>query len=387
MKILIFTETYLPTVNGVVNSIELFRHELTTRHHQVDIVTPHSDAESFKARPHVFRLPSFPLIGQPSHPFAYPMISHAEAIVEEVKPDIIHVQGLFSTGSLGRKIAARRGVPSVLTYHTHLEGYTHYAGPLHRVIKPILRWWVRRFTSSFDVVLTPTPSMAKILKSYGVKTDVLVLPTGIELKAYSPIAKADTRKKLGFDPDMTYILYVGRLAEEKNVTQLLKDFGRVTVRNPKVHLLLAGDGPDRKAYEGIVKARDLSDSVNFLGTVSHDDLIQYFIACDIFAFPSLTDTQGLVLLEAMASGTPAVVYDALGPGDIIADGETGLVAKPGSDQFFQHLYSLTDDKKLRDNLSIGALREVRKYSIEKSTDQLEQLYKVLVETKNVAKEA
>lgn len=382
VKILVFTETYLPTVNGVVDSIELFRHELESRDHEVDIVTPHSDQESFKARRHVFRLPSFPIIGQPSHPLAYLNSRHVESIYQEVKADLVHVQGLFATGFLGRRLARAHHLPHVLTYHTHLEAYAHYAGPLAFIIKPVLRMWTRWFANGFDVVITPSPSMAKILKKYGVKTDVVALPTGIDMKLYAPAEKVSLRKQLEFDPDTIYILFVGRLASEKNVTQVLADFGRLHVRQPHIQLLLAGDGPDRRAYEAIVKARGLSQYVTFLGSVPHLELINYFVACDIFAFPSLTDTEGIVLIEAMASGTPSVVYDALGPGDIITHGENGLKAKPGTDQFFQHLFSLVEDAPLREKLSLGALREVRKYSIEKTTDQLEQVYTVLVDPKS-----
>ncbi len=381
MKIIVFTETYLPTINGVVNSIELFRHELERRGHTVYIVTPHSSAEHFKARDHVFRIPSVPFIAQPSHPVAYPFSSHIQAIIDEVKPDIVHSQGMFVTGWMGKKIAKKNHLPRVLTYHTLLEGYVHYVGPLAFLARPLLRWWTRHFANDFDVVITPTPSMAKVLKGYGVKTDVAALPTGINLRDYKSAEKQQYRKDLQFDAETLYILYVGRLAEEKNIKQLLIDFGRVHVREPKVHLLFAGDGPDHKAYETIVEARGLKDHVTFLGPVKHDDLIPYFSACDIFAFPSLTDTQGIVLIEAMAGGTPSVVYDALGPGDIVQHEESGLKAAPGTDQFFQYLFELVQNHSLREKLSVGALREVRKYSIEKTADQLEQLYKVLVDHK------
>ncbi len=380
MKILIFTETYLPTVNGVVNSIELFRHELEKRGHQVYIVAPHSVAEDFKAREHVFRLPSIPLLGQPSHPIAWPYLSHVKAIVAEVKPDIIHCQGMFLTSLLGKKAAAAANIPHLLTYHTHLEGYAHYAGPLAPIAKPFLNLWTKIFARGFDVVITPTPSMAKLLKSYGITTDIVALPTGIELKDYKTDDKKTLRKKLNLDPDAVYIIYAGRLAAEKNVMKLFDDFGRLHVRDKNVRLLLAGDGPDYKAYQAIIATRGLEDVVHFLGVVRHPELADYFAACDIFAFPSLTDTQGIVLIEAFACGLPAVVYDALGPGDIVKNEENGLKASVSSDQFFHWLWMLVQDKHLREKLSIGALRDVRKYSIEKTTDQLEQLYQVLTKS-------
>lgn len=374
MKIAIFTETYLPTVNGVVNSIELFRHELQSRGHTVFVIAPHSDSESFKTRPHVFRLPALPYVGQPTHPVAIPDRGHVKAILTEIKPDIVHVQGMFSASWLGKSAAGTLNIPRILTYHTFLEGYAHYAGPLKFLVQPLLRWWTRAFARGFDVVITPSPSMAKILKSYHVTGDVVALATGIELKDYQHMEKRQFRSKLGLDPDVLYILNVGRLAEEKNVKQLLIDFGRVSVRDPRVHLLLAGDGPERQAYQEIIIARGLASQVTFLGVLKHSTLLEYFVAADIFAFPSLTDTQGIVLIEAMASATPCVVYDKLGPSDIVKHGESGLIAKPGTDQFFQHLMKMVEDQTLRERLAIGALREVRKYSIEKTTDQLEQLY-------------
>ncbi|MFA6082125.1 MAG: glycosyltransferase [Patescibacteria group bacterium] len=377
MKILVCTETYLPTINGVVNSIELFRHQLEKNGHQVDIVAPHSAAESFKSRSHVFRLPSLPLIGQPTHPVAWPSKSHISAIISETKPDVVHCQGMFACGWLGLKGAQKANLPHVLTYHTHLEGYSHYAGPLSFLAKPIMRWWTKKMCNQFDLVITPSPSMAKMLKSYKVKTDIVALPTGIELKDYRFNDKKKLRAMLKFNPDEVYILSAGRLSEEKNVKQLLIDFGRIHVRNPKVKLLLAGDGPERKAYETIVEARGLQSVVTFLGALKHEDLINYFVACDIFAFPSLTDTQGIVLIEAMAAGCPSVVYDMLGPGDIVKHEVNGLKAKVGTDQFFQHLFALVSDQDLREKISIGGLRDVRNYSIEKTADQLQQIYAVL----------
>lgn len=380
MKILVFTETYLPTVNGVVNSIELFRHELEHRGHHIFIVTPHSNSEKFKVRSHVFRLLSLPVIAQPTHPIAWPRLSQVQAIVDEVKPDIIHVQGMFTTGWMGKKIAGRNKIPSILTYHTLLEGYAHYAGPLAFVTAPLMRWWSKTMANGFDVVITPTPSIAKTLKSYGVKTDTVALPTGIDIRQYHPTEKEESRKALDFDPNTVYILSVSRLAGEKNIDQLLIDFGRLQARQSNVHLLLAGDGPDRKVYENAVKSRGLSDYVTFLGMVQHDDLISYFVASDIFAFPSLTDTEGIVLVEAMASGLPTVGYNKLGPGDLIKNGENGLLSEPGTDQFFQHLHALAQNNDLREKLGLGGIREARRYSIEKTADQLEQLYKVLIDS-------
>lgn len=377
MKIAIFTETYLPTTNGVVNSIELFRHELEKRGHTIDIIAPHSNAEDFRSRKHVFRIPSLPFIGQPSHPVPHFSPSHINAIIDEIKPDVVHVQGMFVTGLLGKKVAIKHKLPLILTYHTHLEGYAHYAGLLAPIVKPFLKLWTKYYSKKFDLIITPTPSMAKMLKSYGVKNDIVALPTGIIIKDYDSLHKTKARTDLGLNPEKIYILTVGRLAEEKNVKQLLKDFGRLYVRLPNVHLLLAGDGPDRKIYEAIVETRKLQDSVTFLGNLAHDKLIPYYSASDIFAFPSLTDTQGIVLIEAMASGLPCVVYDSLGPGDIVKHEECGLKAKVGGDQFFQFMFELANDEKLRDRISVGAQRESRKYSIEKTTDQLEQIYQLL----------
>jgi len=232
----------------------------------------------------------------------------------------------------------------------------------------------------FELVITPSPSMAKILKRYGVKTDLVALPTGIEIKDFHTQQKDQYRKTLEFDADKIYLLFVGRLASEKNVEKLLMDFGRLHIRANNTHLVIAGDGPDRKAYEGIVKSHGIEDAVTFLGAVEHNDLIPYYIASDVFCFPSLTDTQGIVLAEAMASALPCVVYDKLGPGDIVKNGENGLKAQPNTDQFFQALQEVVKDKDFRERLSVGALREARKYTIEKTTDQLIQVYELLTKS-------
>ena len=377
MKILIFTETYLPTINGVVNSIESFRKELVKRGHKVYIIAPHSKTESFKERDYVFRLLSLPFLGQPSHPVAWPYAHQVKAIVDEIKPDIIHVQGVGVCGWLGLKIAHKEKIPCMFTYHTLLEGYAHYAGLFSFIIKPLMRWWSKYLSNKYDLVITPSPNIARVLKKYGVKSDIVALPTGVEISSFRPQQKTEYRKNLEFDPDKLYLLSVGRLAREKNIQQLLTDFGRLHTRSENAHLIIAGDGPDRMAYEGIVESHGLSRAVTFLGSVEHKDLIPYFVASDIFCFPSLTDTQGIVLVEAMASGIPSVVYDTLGPGDLIKNSENGLKAKVGTDQFFTFLSELVQNNELREKLGVGALREARKYTIEKTTDQLEQIYQVL----------
>jgi 1,2-diacylglycerol 3-alpha-glucosyltransferase len=378
MKIAIFTETYLPTVNGVVNSIELFRHELESRGHKIYIITPHSTSENFKSRAHVFRIPSLPLIGQPSHPVPYFSLGHVKSIIEEIKPDIVHVQGMFFTGLLGKMVAIKNNIPCILTYHTHLEGYAHYAGILAPIVKPLLRFWTKYYCKKFNLIITPSPSMAKMLKSYGIRNDIVALPTGIVSRDYSSLNKIGVRSQLALESDKIYLFFVGRLAEEKNVKQLLKDFGRLYVRLPKVHLLLAGDGPDRKIYEAIIETRGLQSSVTFLGSLPHEKLVPYYTASDIFVFPSQTDTQGIVLIEAMASGLPSVVYNMLGPGDIVKHNECGFKANVNSDQFFQFMFELANDASLRDKIGVGAQREARKYSIEKTSDQMEQLYQLMI---------
>lgn len=351
-------------------SIETFREELEKRGHQVFIFAPKQPG--FKDQnPHVFRIPSLAIPNEKNYHLALPFLSSLFWFPQIFALDIIHLQHIFTMSTLGLNIARRLKIPAVLTYHTKMDDYVHhfplasYIPPLREVLK---RYVIKRgvkVANQCRLVITPSPSMAQEVRGYGVKKPVVALPTGIYLERF---------KKQKSDSRILRLLYVGRLSEEKNIKMMLLTFKEVLKEVPKTQLLIIGDGPNRKDYEKLVRRLKIEPKVIFKGFLSKEETEKYFGMVDLFVFPSLTDTQGIVVVESLAAGTPVVVVDRLGPGDIVINGKVGFKTKPNVDNFSQKIILLLKNPTLRKQMGENARKEAQKYSAQTTAVKLEKLY-------------
>jgi len=383
MKIGIFTECYKPVMNGVVVSVETFKKALEEKGHEVFVFT--SDNEDAVSEPNVYRFPAIVDPKKRVYPVLVPSIEMQKTYLPEdvIKQlDIIHAQHMFTAGRLARYAAKRYNKPLIYTYHTLIADYTHYAGIFSKVVQIYLKNMSKRFCNSCDQLITPSKSMKKILLGYGIKTPIEVVMTGIDPKAYkrvSELANQQLREKYRIDKKDTILLYLSRIAKEKNIDFLFKSFVKIKKAYPACHLLMVGGGPEEQWCKARVKQLKIDKSVTLTGMLPKEEANEAFGMADLFTFPSVTETQGIVVAEAMASGTPPVAVGKMGPTDLIHDGEDGYLTKLDIKDFTDKVLKLLKDDDLRERFAKAGLKRIKEFSTETSTNQLIGLYEKVIE--------
>ncbi len=346
MKIAIFTEVYRPIVNGVVTSVDSLAEQLRALGHDVFTFAPHIPKGAESAG-RVFRMPSLPLPARTEYRLTLPLVARRNKARFLSQCDIIHSHSLFITGWMASYYARRRfRVPLIYTYHTLLEQYAHYSPLGQRLTSQLTRELTKTYANAADAVIVPTKAVAAELRRQGVSAPLCVVPTGIDIEVFRRTdrkAGLAVRDSYGIPQDAPLLLLVSRLAQEKNVPLALEALQLLRQRVPGAQLLLVGSGPLRHALEVQIRSAGLGDAVHFAGSVEHSEIPSYYAAADVFVFPSVSETQGLVLAEAFAAGLPVVAIDnpqtrdVFGEhlaGEIVSDAQSmahavfELVAKP-----------------------------------------------------------
>ena len=378
MRIGIFSECYHPVLNGVVVSIDAFRNELERRGHKFYIFT--TENPGFKdTDPNVVRFSAmlpFQAKGG-KYPIAWPQIAQLQtAKIARYNLDIIHSQHLLGLGTLGLNVGRVLRIPTILTYHTLLAEYTHYVPLFSGLARAYLIKKSRDICNQYDQVVTPSPSMKRVLRSYDVTTPITSIPTGVELDDFQDsYSSKEIRKKYQIpDHQKTILLYVSRIAKEKNVEFLFEAIEILAQKRDDFHLLMVGGGPELECYKRKTVDWGLKNLITFTGMVEKKETNKIFGACDLFVFPSITETQGIVITEAMAAGIPAVAINEMGPSDIIEDGEDGFLVPLNKKQFADKIEFLIDNIKLRQKMGKNAQKNAEKFSVETTCDQMERLY-------------
>lgn len=376
MKIGIFTECYTPVMNGVVVSIETFKKALEARGHEVFVFAPDNDDAIVSSN--VYRFPSIKL-SKKLYPVIFPSVEIQKTYLpDEILPglDIIHSQHMFTAGALAKYVAKKYNKPLVYTYHTLI---TEYANKYAFFLAPLIRNYLKKASVDFcncaDTVVTPSSCMGKILKSWGVKKPIEIIMTGINPSDYKRYTSGELRKKYNINPGAKLLLFVGRIAPEKNILFLLKSFQIIEKKYPNVHLLIVGGGPEEKYYQNEIEKIGLKDKITMTGMLPKEEANKIFGMADIFSYPSYTETQGIVVAEAMASGTVPVAVNKMGPTDLIHDGEDGYLTKLTISDFSDKILRILKDDKLRAKFAENGLKRIEEFSIKTSVDQIEALYK------------
>ena len=312
MKIAIFTEVYRPIVNGVVTSIDSLAEQLRALGHEVFTFAPHIPKGAESAG-RVFRMPSLPLPARTEYRLTLPLVARRNKRRFLSLCDVIHSHSLFITGWMASYYARRRfRIPLVYTYHTMLDNYAHYSPLGQRLTSQLTRELTRTYANAADAVIVPTKTVAAELRKQGVTAPLSIVPTGVNIEAFRQADKAAgaaVRSRLGIEPDAPVLLLVSRLANEKNVPLALEALARLRQRLPRARLLLVGSGPLAGLLKEQVREAGLDAAVYFMGSVEHSAIPAFYSAADVFVFPSITETQGLVLAEAFAAGLPVVALD------------------------------------------------------------------------------
>ena len=381
MRILLVSDVYFPRVNGVSTSIQTFAHQFCALGHDVTLIAPAYGAEPEERFP-IHRIPSRPVpFDAEDHLMRRAGVRRIYPGIARLKPDLVHIQTPFAAHYEGVRLASHLGIPVIETYHTYFEEYLENYLPF--IPRQLLRLAARRFTvsqcRSVDAVVVPSTPMLNVLRGYGVSATCHVIPTGIPSGSFACGDGAAFRSQHGIPPDRPLMLYVGRVAFEKNVHFLIDVAEATRRRLPDILLVIAGEGPARDALERDVARRGLQGHVLFSGYLGRDrELPNCYAAADAFVFASRTETQGLVLLEAMAAGTPVVTTAVMGTEAVMADGRGGLVVAEDAAGFADALSSLLGDSELSSRLSREARKKAAEWSDRALAEKMLCLYENII---------
>lgn len=304
----IFTDTYFPQVSGVATSIKTLKNELERQGNQVYIFTttdPHVDKDTYEQN--IFRFSSIPFISFTDRRIAVRGLFQAYEIAKELNLDIVHTQTEFSMGMIGKFVAKNLNIPVVHTYHTMYEDYLHYVAN-GKLLKPVhVKEGTLAFCYHLSGVIAPSDRVLDKLTDYGVKSDIRIIPTGIDVDMYAEEIKNDIRQEYHISEETPLMLSISRLAYEKNISEVIDYLPKILDQVPNAMLMIVGDGPAKDDLISQTKALQLNDHVIFTGEVENDHVNAFYRACDVLVSTSKSESQGLTYIEAMAAGLPVVV--------------------------------------------------------------------------------
>lgn len=389
MNIGLFTETYYPEINGVANSVYILKKELEGKGHTVYVFTTTTPGAP-EYEYNVFRVPSLPCIFITERRVGLFYQPKLAAVIKKLNLDLIHTHTEFSLGIFGRIMARELKIPTVHTYHTIYEDYTHYIThfkTLDKRAKAFVRIFTKVCCNTVEQVVVPTEKVRELLQKYSVFKDISVIPTGVDLKKFNPkLYSADDvavlRDSYGINSHDKVLLYVGRISREKNISEIIDAMPAYMNQRADVKFLIIGGGPEMDQLKEQAKAYGLSSKIIFTGPKPWDEIGLYYQLGDVFVSASQSETQGLTYIEAMAAGLPVVAKKDRCLDDILEEGFNG--------------YSFTDREELIQGLEhifyeensipygINAMNKMRKYSTEEFARNMEKLYEEIMERQPIS---
>jgi 1,2-diacylglycerol 3-alpha-glucosyltransferase len=369
MKIGLFTDTYVPDTSGVVTVIQIMERELTREGHEVHIFAPdYPDWHDNESR--VYRFSSFKFPFYPGMRAGVPYNHRAFKIIPSL--NVIHSHTPGSLGLFAVSISEGYRIPHIHTYHTLYNEYRHY---LPRPLRPSRQMVIRlsrAFCNFCDVIIAPSLQMKRELVSYGIKCSIYPLSFGVDEEEFSHEIEWNVREELHL-PTEDLLLFAGRLGKEKNLAFLLRSFKLLLSRRSNVRLIIAGDGPQRQALQQYATELGIAPYIIFAGFLERRKLIDLYKQT-LFVFTSKTETQGMVLVEAMMAGSTVVAVGKMGVLDIVQHEETGILVKENEDEFAQACYRLLEDKTERERLGKAAQQWACSQGSRASTHKLLEIY-------------
>ena len=381
MRILMISDVYFPRVNGVSTAIMTLRRELRRMGHHVTLVAPDygTVTEDEEA---ILRIPARPVWLDPEDRLMQRRrITELLPYLQSQTFDVVHIHTPFIAHYAGIELARTLEVPCVETYHTFFEEYLfHYVSFLP---KSVMRYLARAFSrsqcSALDGLIVPSRPMLDALRQYGIDTHARVVPTGIELQDFSGGDGRRFREQHGIPLEKPVLLYVGRVAHEKNIGFLLEAVTYLKLWHPDVLLVIAGEGPATAALKRRATELSLQAHTFFVGYLDRSrDLLDCYRAADLFVFSSRTETQGLVLLEAMALGVPVVGLAIMGTAEVLQQGRGAHIAKDDVHDFARTVSALLSNDEARAELSRSAHAYVREWTAAEMTQRLSHFYEDVV---------
>ncbi|NLT71109.1 MAG: glycosyltransferase family 4 protein [Verrucomicrobiaceae bacterium] len=386
MKIAMFTNTYLPHVGGVARSVQTLEEECRKRGHRVKVVAPEfDDAEE---SPHVLRVPAIQHFNGSDFSVRLPAPALVRDCMDEFEPDVIHSHHPFLLGDTALRQAWRMEIPVVFTHHTLYERYTHYV-PLD---SPTLRRMAIQLATEYcnlcSTVIAPSESIRDLLVERGVTVPIVPIPTGIDTDFFSSGDGERFRRREGLPEEALVIGHVGRLAAEKNLEFLAEALALFLKERRDAVFLLVGEGDAGDPMETILEKAGAGDRVFRMGALSGTRLADAYAAMDVFVFASQSETQGMVLAEAMAAGKPVVALDGPGVREIVIDGANGFLLPGASrpDAFAEALRALTDDAEAMRRRGAMACSSAMDFDHQHCAREVTDLYERLIGERPVRSE-
>jgi len=377
LRIAIFSDSALPILNGVSISIDALVGELRRQGHSVHIFTARYPGYK-DPDPNTYRCRAIETPISRGYPVSYPPFYRMLLKFRRHEFDVIHTHTPFMLGMVGFRWAESHDIPIISTYHTLYDRYSHYFKLLPR---RYIRFRIAKHTNFYynrmDHVITPSEASLKWLRRHSVSAPVTVIPTGIPRGPM--ISRVDARQALGIAPDEKIMLYVGRLAQEKNLGVLLEMAAQAFAEDRSLRLWLVGDGPFRDECIAVTRKLRIGDYVRFVGFVPRSEVDRFYAASDLFVFASITETQGLVIQEAMTYGLPAIAVGGGGASASIVDGENGFVVKNDALGFAQMALSVMHNDGLHARLSDQALKSVRNQGVPQMCEDVVQVYRGVIQ--------
>ena len=333
MKIGIFTDTYTPDINGVVSSIVTLQEGLIELGHEVFVITTHANFISTKFENNILKLPGIEIKKIYGYVLTTPAHFQAYHYVKTMNLDVIHVHTEFGVGIFGHIMGSMLKLPIVSTYHTTYEDYTHYVNifnskTIERLAKKTVMKLSRLYGSHCMAIISPSDKTKEMLLRYQIETPIHVIPTGLNLdkfkKRYSSEEKKNFRVKIGGSENDYIITYVGRIAKEKSIDVVLYGMKELVEINSNVKFLVVGAGPELEELQEQTEKLKLNNHVIFFGKVANQLIPEIYGLSDMFVSASLTETQGLTFIEALASGLPVFARQDVVLEELIFDQETGF---------------------------------------------------------------
>lgn len=381
MRIGMMADTYKPHISGITNYIELNKRYLEQAGHDVFVFT-FGNEDYPDNEPRIIRSPGLPLMNT-GYYLSLQYSRRAKHLLQTM--DVVHVHHPFLSGRLALRYCRPLNIPVIFTNHTRYDIYaqTYLPGIPSEISEGLLETYMPDFCAAVDMVISPSPGMAGVLRRLRVTAPITIVPNGVELNRFYKTGGESHRQRYGLRADDLLLVYTGRLAPEKNLSFLLKAFRGLREAVPHAHLLLVGDGPEREKLEEQAFVRSSSvderggESIHFVGRVPYDDLPDYLAMCDIFITASVSEVHPLSVIEAMAAGLPVMGIESVGVGDTVKDGVTGYLSSEDLAAFTAKLTRLCLDEPARHRMGQQARKESERYDIRRTTEEMLKHYERL----------
>jgi len=369
MKIAFFTDSYLPTFDGVTRAVINFRKGLEELGNEVYVFAPKQIGKEVKKEKRTFYYCGIPFKPYPS--YTVPLLPLPPiAKISKINPEIIHCHGIALLSFTGLEASKLFDIPCASTFHTYFPKALHYIPLGEKLKKPttkMINAYIKFFLNHSNVAIAPSKFIKNKLEKMGIK-NVEYVPNGIDIKKFEKGNGRRIRRKYGIKDNEKLVLYLGRLAKEKNIDLLIKAFS--LIKDKEIKLMVAGTGPEEEKLKSL--AKKLKVNAIFSGFVKDEEISNYYASCDVFCIPSSFETQGIVAIEAMASGKGVLALNSMALKEVVKDGKNGLLFKKDPKDLKEKILIALEKKE---DYREEALKTAKEYSIENTTKKLLNVYK------------